>query len=51
MRGGDRHGYRWVQDDPPGGALRRRNDDVPADPLWGQCAGMALVALAEATNL
>ncbi len=50
MRGGDRHGYRWVQDDPPGGALQGGNDDLLADPLWGQDAGTDLVALAEATR-
>jgi len=51
MRGDERHGYHWVQDEPPGGGLKDRNDDPLADPSWGLDAGMALVALAEATNL
>lgn len=51
MRGDERHGYHWVQDEPPGGGLKDQNDDPLADPSWGLDAGMALVALAEATNL
>lgn len=51
MRGDERHGYHWVQDEPPGGGLKDPNDDPLADPSWGLESGMALVAVAEATNL
>ena len=51
MRGDERNGYHWVQDEPPGGGLKDRNDDPLADPSWGLESGMALVALAGATNL